>query len=145
MLTLSVNFSPLNFEAIQESVENQMVYLTRASAHINIHNTVHKTNAHISMGMHQLPVLQNHSSVERGREMWEEGPLTQHGSQDCFSCAWRKGVGRGCRSWRRKIICTHKKCTSFFGGSKWLHTLRNEAQSNEIIKVQCSVKKTPTT
>lgn len=95
MLKLSVNFSPLNFEAIEESVENRMVYLTRASAHINIHNTVHKTNAHISMGMHQLPVLQNHSSVERGREMWEEGPFTQHGSQDCFSCAWRKGGWQG--------------------------------------------------
>lgn len=97
MFTLSVNFSPQKLEAIQESVENQMVYLARASAHINIHNTVHKTktNAHISIGMHQFPVLQNHSSVERGREMWEEGPLTQHRSQDCFSCGWRKGGWQG--------------------------------------------------
>ena len=37
--------------------------LTSASAHINIRNTVHKNNAHISLKMHQFPVPQNHPSV----------------------------------------------------------------------------------
>ena len=33
-------------------LKTQMVYLTWASAHINIHNTVHKNNVHISLEMH---------------------------------------------------------------------------------------------
>ena len=40
-----------------------MVYLTSAIAHVNVHNTVHKNNVHISLEIHEFPVPQNYSVV----------------------------------------------------------------------------------
>ena len=34
----------------------QMVYLTSAIAHVNVHNTVHKNNVHISREIDEFPV-----------------------------------------------------------------------------------------
>ena len=90
-----------------------MFYFTCAGAHINIHNTVHKNNADISLEVHLFPVPQNHSSVHPHN--------TDH---ETASVVGRGGGGRS----KKKKDHIHKEHVSILG-SKWSPALCSEARS----------------
>ena len=57
-----------------------------------------KTNVHISMELHEFPVLQNRSSVARKREMWKKDrSLTSPDHKTASVVGRRRGkAGWGC-------------------------------------------------
>ena len=79
-----------------------MFYFTCAGAHINIHNTVHKNSAHISLEVHLFPVPQNHSSVR------------PHNTDHETASVVGRGGGEGAGGVEEKRSYTQRTC-KFFG------------------------------